>query len=255
MFFRPKPSELVPASTTQWQAETFEWLLRNTGGIELFRQTTLILPTDEFFPDRGLRGEEGAKVLFERVRIWAGMPEWPCELRAMSSAPADPISELSFETEAEVDAGGFSVSAAPDSIPIITYDSRLCDEPMALIATFAHELAHYLCATFPDGPPGGDEMLEPATDMAAVFMGFGVFLANSAFSFRQFSQAGQQGWRAQRRGYLSELELLNGIAIYCSVLGISWRDAEPHLDAHLRPLMKQAAKDIGGRADLVMRNG
>ena len=47
-------------------------------------------------------------------------------------------------------------------------------------ATFAHELARYLVETFEEPAPGGDALLEPAVDIAAVFMGFGLFMANSA---------------------------------------------------------------------------
>jgi len=136
-------------------------------------------------------------------------------------------------------------------MPVITYDVRLAGDPMALVATFAHELAHYLCSTFHGEPPGGKEMDEPATDLTAVFIGFGVFLANSAFTFQQYSSATRTGWRARTQGYLPELQLLNAMAIFCSLSGAPWRDALPHLDAHLRPLLKRLVKELDGWTELL----
>ncbi len=49
--FRSAP--LVSPESASWQFETFRWLMRNAGGYEVFRSTPLVLPTDEFFPDKG----------------------------------------------------------------------------------------------------------------------------------------------------------------------------------------------------------
>jgi hypothetical protein len=46
--------------------------------------------------------------------------------------------------------------------------------------------------------------MEPMTDTVTVFLGFGVFNANSAFQFRQYTNNESQGWSTQRLGYLSE---------------------------------------------------
>ena len=52
---------------------------------------------------------------------------------------------------------------------------------MSMVGAFAHELARLLVETFEEPPPGGALLHEPAIDLAAVFMGFGVFMANSTF--------------------------------------------------------------------------
>ena len=51
--------------------------------------------------------------------------------------------------------------------------------PESLISTFAHEFAHYLIHSVDAPTPGGEELEEHATDLVAVFMGFGVFLAST----------------------------------------------------------------------------
>jgi hypothetical protein len=49
--------------------------------------------------------------------------------------------------------------------------------------------------------------MEPLNDLLTIFLGFGVFTANSAFRFEQHASYASQGWSTQRIGYLSE-ELL-----------------------------------------------
>jgi hypothetical protein len=46
--------------------------------------------------------------------------------------------------------------------------------------------------------------MEPLTDLLTVFLGLGVFTANSAFCFEQFTGVSSQGWSTHRQGYLSE---------------------------------------------------
>jgi hypothetical protein len=46
--------------------------------------------------------------------------------------------------------------------------------------------------------------MEPLTDLVTVFLGFGVFNANAAFQFKQYTNSDSQGWSTQRLGYLSE---------------------------------------------------
>ena len=41
-------------------------------------------------------------------------------------------------------------------------------------------------------------------DLLTVFLGFGVFNANAAFQFHQYTKNDSQGWSTRRLGYLSE---------------------------------------------------
>ena len=65
-------------SRREWQFDVFAWLLRNCGGYPKFLETTLVLPIEEHFPDRGMNGHAGVAALFRRVRDHAGMADWPC---------------------------------------------------------------------------------------------------------------------------------------------------------------------------------
>jgi hypothetical protein len=113
---------------------------------------------------------------------------------------------------------------------------------MAFVATMAHELGHYLVSEIPGPPPGGSDALEFATDMAAVFLGFGTFLVNSAFSFSQFQNHDVMGWSAKRQGYLSESQLLNALAIFTALRGSAVSAVSREIKSHHRALYRRACK-------------
>jgi hypothetical protein len=55
---------------------------------------------------------------------------------------------------------------------------------------------------------------EPLTDLLTVYFGAGIFTANSAFEFYNWTYGQMQGWQASRLGYLSEPELGYALACY-----------------------------------------
>lgn len=127
---------------------------------------------------------------------------------------------------------------------VITYNPRLVRNPIQLVATYAHELAHYLTGTGSEAPPGGWENWEFATDVAATFLGFGVFMANAAFTFQQFAGTDSQGWQYTRSGYLSQGEHLVALAIFLALQGTAAEVALPHLKPGLRKMLKKAVRDV-----------
>lgn len=183
------------------------------------------------------------KYTFEKVRKYAGMENWPCKLEAqeddinpvvaptivLSGAPSGPAGTFQFGDEA-----------------IITYNTNLIKRPESLIATFAHELAHYLSGVAKEPPPGGDEYWEHATDLTAIFLGFGIFLANSAFTFEQYTSVDSQGWSSRRQGYMTEQEIIYSLAIFCVLKNIPTTEASSYLDSHLRSYFKKCYGELQG---------
>jgi len=210
MRHRLKPKSFLDDSRRDWQFQAFAWLLRHTGGYTKFLETTLVLPTEAHFPDRGMKGHAAVAALFRRVRDHAGMADWPCTVEPVSEKPR-------IETD---DSG---------RIPVFTY-VRESLEPIALVANFARDFAQYLVATVDEPPPGGESMREPALELAAVFMGFGVFLANSAVN--------------APRQPLSEGELVHALALFCLLQRTLPEAADEHLNPHLRKYLRLAAWDL-----------
>lgn len=211
--FRAKPKSFLDAPRRDWQFDAFAWLMRHCGGHSKFLETTLVLPIEEHFPDRGMKGHAGVAALFRRVRDHAGMADWPCMVEPMPSEPRP---------------------NAPDRIRVIHYDpARL--QPVLLVSEFAHELARFLVETFDEPPPGGAPLYEPAIDLAAVFIGFGVFMANSAAE--------------SARWHLNEGELVHALALFCLLHKVEPGALDNHLNPHVRKYLRLATRDLEQHGD------
>ena len=208
VFSKPKP--FLDAARRDWQFEVFAWLLRNGGGFSKFAATTLVLPIEDHFPDRGMKGHAAVTALFRRVRDHAGMADWPCAVEAETD-------------QARTETGN------TDRIPIIKYRPDAL-EPTALVATFAREFAHYLIETFGEPAPGGESLIEPAVDLAAVYMGFGLFMANAAVRSADY--------------HLNEGELVHALAMFCMLRKVPPESVDRYLNPHLRKYLRLAARDL-----------
>ncbi len=240
-FWKREP--VLERDNAEWLIACYGWLLGAFGGLAEFRKTSLVLPIDDHFPTRGLRGEALARDLFDRVRAHAGMSDWRCNLVAQPERPRDELARgLLVRREEHPPLGTFSWK---NDTAVVSYAPHLIQRPSELIAAFAHELAHYLIATFSQEPPGGVAQLEPATDVAAGFLGFGVFLANASFQFEQYQTGdGWAGWESRGAGYLTEKEHAFGLAIFLELHGLDSSAATRHLDTNPRAYLKRARIDL-----------
>jgi hypothetical protein len=247
MFGLFKRRKMLDAASSEWIFATWEWALRNFGS-DRFRQVVLVQPINEHFPGLRAAPERLVEAVFERVRMFAGMQDRPCELRAQE---ADAITHVApfviMQGAPSGPAGTFRMAVGDGEAPpraVITYNPDQANDPGALVATFAHELAHYLAHDCDEPPPGGEELHEHATDLLAVFQGFGIFLANSAFSFQQFQGAGSQGWSSRRQGYLSQYELTYALALFCLLKSMDRRGVERFLKESLVSVFRRSWKEL-----------
>ena len=206
---RLRPKSFLDAPRREWQFNAFAWLLRGCGGYPKFLDTMLVLPIEAHFPDRGMNGHAAAAALFRRVRDHAGMADWPCLVEPAPSEPAQ--------------------SPVPERLRVIHYAASE-RAPEALVAHFAHELARYLVESLEEPPPGGAPLYEPAVDFAAVFMGFGVFMANAAARSAHLN--------------LNEGELVHALAMFCVLRKLPAEAVDPHLNAHVRKYLRLALRDL-----------
>jgi len=238
-FLKSKP--VLSENDRNFQLETYKWLFRNFGAEEFHENTILVLPTREHFPQSVSSQESAAIATFESVKKHAGMEEWECELKKQEENIDPVVAETLVVQNAPQDPQG-TFSVGLDDKVVITYDPSIVTNPTNLVATFAHELAHYLTATSEEPPPGGWDNWEFVTDIAAVFMGFGIFLANSAFTFNQYHSDSMQGWQTQRSGYLSEAEYAYALAIFAGLKGIEPSIPVKFLDKNIKVLFKKVSK-------------
>lgn len=234
----------------EWMLASLKWLEqefpRDDGEVGA---GALILPTTENFPPEGANVTERAQKLFERVKIFAEMTNWPTELHAQqeSGAPPEIVAAFGVPQKWSDTLGTFSLRGSDDGTAIadISYNPGQISDPEAFVATMAHELAHYLMSAAQRCPPGGWDVHELTTDLTAVWMGFGIFQANTAKDFAGFTDHDRQGWQMQSRGYLHERALITAIAVCASMRGEDALAAVPYLKPYLKTDLKNATKFVG----------
>ncbi|MES4793121.1 MAG: hypothetical protein C4321_09200 [Chloroflexota bacterium] len=235
---------LSPDDQVEWLFATTRWLLESFGHDPAFHRR-LVTPTEEDFPITATGGHELAVQVFGMVQRHAGLSSWPCRLE--SQGDVDTSEWLRDIGQGHLEQKGAAGTFSRREEVVITYSERQLGDLDGLIATFAHELSHYLLFSAPTPPPGGPKALEPATDVGAVFLGFGIFLANTAFRFDQFNTATGYGWSASRLGYLGDQALAYTLAIFLSLRGESSKVALRSLRPNPAAYFKAALKDLARR--------
>jgi len=233
-----------------WQVETWRWLLDHLGGRRALCSVPLVTPARAFFPPTDAAGYARTEHIFAIVKQLYGMADWPCRLAAQPRRQDLAVGDLVVlkREGAGPPAGTFGREGEE---AMITYDPAGLDDPIALVATFAHELAHYRLATVLEELPGGQSMHEFATDLATVHAGFGLFGANSAFNFRQFQGVVSQGWSVSRLGYLSPRAWIFALAIFLELRSQPDEDAKAFLKPHLFSDLRKARRYLQRRPVLL----
>ena len=156
--------------------------------------------------------EENAFWAFERLTSIMHIDTWEIQLMFYSNAPTE-FSEGIVATPSDKLKGSWksSVGKYVDKgfgDKEIWIELSLLSDPVDLIATMAHELAHYKLL----GEYRMEENDELITDLTAVAFGFGIFMGNSYFNFSQWTGTTHQGWQMQKRGYLPEQVIAYAVA-------------------------------------------
>lgn len=239
-------SFLDPA-VEEWHLQTWQTLIERFAGQQALTATPVALPTRDFFPPTDAVGHARAEHVFACVKAAMGMADWACELEAQPARTVGrQVSEFVVIGGDNDPNGTFRIE--PGGRAVVTYAPDLLEDPTHLVATLAHELAHYLLAAEVDLVD--DETHELMTDLTVVFAGLGVFGANSAFSFEQHGDAFSQGWRSRGTGYLSPRSWAFALAVFGGLRG-----NDGGMGAYLKPeiegLRRQAVRYLHKRPALL----
>lgn len=246
------PRRPLSAAEWEWQLAAFRWLFDEFGGIEAHRTGILATPDGACFPDSRLTGDARARELLGQVMDIAGIADWPVRLVMVDGERrlADVSEMLALHPEGRLAAGTYRLVEDGSGgwiAEIVASRAQLADEA-ALVATLAHETAHYWMATSRRAVPGGPDCEELLTDLTAVHLGFGIFLGNSArYGHRQVGDAGGQWYVSGWQGYLSERALMTALAISETLAGRDPLVAAPYLKPHLASDLKDAARYVARR--------
>ena len=239
--------------TVDWLFDASARWLDTFGVADFLGSTELVTPTEDDFPvDLSLDGEDLAEDYFAFVLEHARLTEWPLELEADETPRVAEILRGMPHHLTEAPRSTDHRAPPSDGRLVIPYSLSQLEDPVALVATMARGVSHYHILASENVPPHDDDERELLVDVGAVFLGFGVFLANAAFRFEQHESGAMVGWGFSRQGALSELDLSYTLAIFSSLLEIPERDVRPHLKPNprgfftsaMRHLQKTRARDL-----------
>lgn len=230
----------------QWTDEGFRRLEKLLGQRRML-DARVVLPIAEDFPDPYDKTAAAAQRLFHRV----------CGYMQVSSARvqfevfADETEELReilpyWRGDEGQRAAGIYLDHAKDAsssdqkLMVVAIRSTQLKDPLSLVATIAHELGHVILL--------GDHLLdptttpdhEPMTDLLTVFLGLGIFTANSAARFEQYQDERRQSWSMQRLGYLPEQIYGYALAKFARERGERKPEWAKHLCTNVRSYFKQS---------------
>lgn len=243
MFNILKKPPLLPEESRQFQIDCYTWLLTHFGGDDFYQGAALILPTDDFFAPEDRTLELTAEDVFYKVKQYAGLVKWPVSLVAQEEDPDPHVAPTLIIQGVDAKPLG-TFSANEENEHTITYNPRVQTNPTQMVATFAHELSHFLTSTSPEPPPGGWGNWEYATDICATFLGFGIFMGNSSFSFSQYSEGTTIGWKTASSGYLSEQEHAYALALFLLLKELPAKEALRYCNTNIRSYLKRALKEL-----------
>jgi hypothetical protein len=241
--FRKKP--LLDEGTTEWLWESYAWALRNFDRDLFYAHTVLVTPTKEHFPDQADDGATLAQLILDRIKGHMGMQRWPTRLIPVSEEmPVLPSPAIAIHGSARGEGALVEIENGV-ALPV-RYDPILLRQPDLLIAIMAQSLASPLAQLCPEPPPGGDETRGHATDLLAIFMGFGLFLTNNAFNYH-VGGCGNNSCKpkgVQLLGELTEGQMAYALALFCVLKEIPNTTVLPQLKSTVRPFYKLAVKEV-----------
>lgn len=242
MFGWLQSKSALSQSQKDWIDQRFLWLLSQFGDARL--QRSAILPTEEFFPDRYRATREDADRLFGRVCDYVGVERSRVDLRFFASS-ATTVGTSSFGPSGDSGSALGVYENNGDLIRVWIEESRLADTE-SLVSTMSHELGHVLLLA--DRRCDADLAdHEPLTDLLTVFLGFGVFTANSALRESNWQHLNTSGWSMARQGYLTMDELAYALAVYADVREDAGRGLQKYFRGDVKGLFNAELKELKKR--------
>lgn len=246
MFGLTKPRLPVTSEQQRWVDNSFLRLAALLGAQRLLR-ATVVLPTHDHFPDPYDSSESALQSIFERVAT--AMQVNPSDVEVTLFASADDLTHAlaPFSSGSSSGAAGL-YHHDPTAKPHISINEKQLKDPMALVAVLAHELGHIILLR-PGLVPHDDPDMEPMNDLLTVFLGFGIFTANAAFRFQQYTTDRSHGWSAGRLGYLSEELFGYALARFAFERGEAKPVWTSYLSTNVRAYLKRSAAWLADRRE------
>lgn len=220
----------VTLEDKNWIEENISWFIE-VFGLEKLKEQPFISPTTENFPYDNLKESDQFQKLFEQLcKYWELNPseiivKFFDDIKSKQWSSWIPQGDFNepvglYNQVYTTDEKRFNIELAKSNL----------DNPQLLVAVIAHELAHVKLL-------GGnyinrnDADMEPLTDLASIFFGFGVFVANSV-------QTKDIYW-ISRSGYLPNQLISYANALICYITEYDENKYNSVLNGNTNDLFKQ----------------
>jgi tetratricopeptide (TPR) repeat protein len=227
LFSRNSDKPSVTPEDKAWVEQSLTWLIE-TFGFEGVREQPFIFPTVENFPYKNVKdSDQFGKLFIQICQYWHLNPD-DIEVRFFDDIKSKQWS--AFRPGKIDDPAGLYYKTGEKQPFKIHLAKSNQDNVQLLIAVIAHELSHVKLLggnlVSNDAPD-----LEPLTDLASIYFGFGIFMANSY-------QTKDANWM-QRTGYLPDPVISYANALLCYLAGKKAKEIVPYLNTNTRALFEQ----------------
>jgi hypothetical protein len=218
--------ELPSLEHREWLLDGLRRLIGLSGWTH-FVGCPILRPTNEHFPDRWEQGPRGVRILLRRLLVYAGLGNHRVKLTVYREYNAREFDQHGVGHAGPGTAAWFSGIA--DDVCQFGVNANELKDTEELVGTLGHEVAHAF-RHHHELSVVTSHTEERLTDLTSVYLGFGVFLLNSSFSFKTggYSASGDRLlYERRERGYLSppEIALLLGAQLAARGVGRAERRA------------------------------
>jgi hypothetical protein len=243
------PKLPVSDEDRQWVDEGFRRLEKLVGRRRML-EAKVVLPSAEDFPDPYDGTPAAAEMLFCRLCTYMQVKRSSVELEVFPDETEQLREILPYwrGDGAKRAAGLYAHHPKGDGneeerseakCMVVAIRSTQLKDPLSLVATVAHELGHVILLGGGLLDPKTPDH-EPMTDLLTVFLGLGIFTANSAGRFKQYQDDRRQGWSMQRLGYLPEEVYGYALAKFAAERGEQKSEWVRSLSTNVRAYFKQS---------------
>lgn len=218
----------IEPEVREWIDRRWDWLGR-AFGVERMLESRLVLPRPEFFPRSSRDHPDYLQATLESVCSYMGVDPRSIHLNVYQ--------EMNLVDRRGRPLGSAGLYQKVNETYEIWIEVRTLDYIHTIVSTIAHELGHVLLLG--EGRISSDEEdHEHLTDLLTVFLGLGVFSANTVIREENWTSDGANFTITSRSGYLTMPMYAYALALYARDRG----ETRPAWTRELRPDVRSPFK-------------
>ncbi|MEJ2721093.1 MAG: SoxR reducing system RseC family protein [bacterium] len=244
--------QFLPTSEEQtWLVSRLAELIEKQGA-EQFIDMPVVEPTREYFPDAWTFSHEGLDRVVRRLMQYAGLGNLDVKVGTYVETEHDAPETMGGSHSAT--AGVFM--GITDGTCLFGFNEHTPPDAEFMAGVMCHEVAHayrHYHGLAGSAPDGEEELL---TDLATVYLGFGILAVNNSFRYKTGGGWGYQFWSSLSAGYLPPQALAFALAIQIGLRNISPGERNrllKHLETDQAAFTKAALKEVTRRKGEIIR--